>query len=100
VPQCALIGQLWSIFGNSGIALARKGVLLTGIGVMVGLVGALILTRLMTSLLFGVISASSSSTVISKDSSPLCYFGNQAQACGSAEKSVSCLSSLVPTSIK
>jgi ABC-type antimicrobial peptide transport system permease subunit len=34
----------------------KQGVLLTGIGVVVGLVGALILTRLMASLLFGVTS--------------------------------------------
>ena len=34
----------------------KQGVLLTGIGVVVGLVAALILTRLMASLLFGVTS--------------------------------------------
>jgi putative ABC transport system permease protein len=34
----------------------KQGVLLTGMGVVVGLVGALILTRLMASLLFGVTS--------------------------------------------
>lgn len=34
----------------------KQGVLLTGIGVVVGLIAALVLTRLMTSLLFGVTS--------------------------------------------